>query len=58
MTTADDGDTYIPIVIYPPDGKRFSFCVKCNNPCVVGVEEDRDTCIMCLMYPETEIEKN
>ena len=42
-------ESYIPVTVYPPEGDRFIECAKCKNPCVVGVEEIRGVCLMCLM---------
>jgi hypothetical protein len=43
-------DSYTPITIYPEQGDKFVECVRCKNPCVVGIEEERNTCLMCLMF--------
>ena len=47
-------EPYIPITIYPPEGSKFAVCMKCKNPCVVGLEEERDWCLMCLMMADDE----
>jgi|KBSMisStaDraftv2_1062788.scaffolds.fasta_scaffold296803_3 hypothetical protein len=44
-----------PIIeIYPPEGNKFVECIKCKNPCVVGVDENRNVCLMCLIMEEMD----